>query len=79
MNILKKQANLLNIIQRILDVCILLVITWLFGKKYGPPELIRVYALYGSLFLIVIFSLFNIYKSWRDVPIANQILTLFLA
>ena len=79
MGILNKHAPVFNIIKRILDICILLIITWLFGKKYGDSDLIRVLATYGGLLLFVIFSLLNIYKSWRNVSIGSQIRSLFLA
>ncbi len=73
MNILRKHAAFFNISQRVLDIVILLLITWLFGKKFGPTDLIKIFAIYGSLLLFAVFSLLNIYKSWRGVSISNQI------
>ena len=75
----KRHSTIFNIIQRILHIGILLEITWLIGQKYGPLELIRHLAIYGSLMLAVVFSFFNIYKSWRETTIASQITTLFFA
>ena len=79
MSILRRHAPLFNITQRGLDVAILLAITWLFGNRYGSPELMRVLAIYASLFLVAIFSFFNIYKSWRSAFISGQIKSLLFA
>jgi putative colanic acid biosynthesis UDP-glucose lipid carrier transferase len=79
MNILRRYASLINVIHRIADVAILLIITWLVKKFYGQPELMRVLAIYGSLLLAIIFSLFNVYKSWRSISLSNQIKTLAFA
>lgn len=79
MNILRRHASLINVIHRIADVSILLIITWLVKKFYGQPELMRVLAIYGSVLLAIIFSLFNVYKSWRSISLLNQIKTLFFA
>ncbi|MBN1364094.1 MAG: sugar transferase [Syntrophaceae bacterium] len=78
MNILRRHALLFNFFQRVLDVVVLLLITWIVGK-YGPPELMGVFAICGSLLVIVIFSLFKIYKSWRSISVLTQIKTLFFA
>jgi len=74
---LRKHALMFNIINRLLDLCILLIITWLVGRKYGSTELIRVFAIYGSLLMIVIFSLSGVYSSWRETSIPGQIRFLF--
>lgn len=79
MNILKQNAPLFNVGQRALDICILLGITWLVGKKFGPPELMQVFAIYGSLILFVVFSLLNMYKSWRNSSLFSQIKFLVFA
>jgi putative colanic acid biosynthesis UDP-glucose lipid carrier transferase len=79
MNILRRYASLINAIHRIADIAILLIITWLVKKFYGQPELMRVLAIYGSLLLAIIFSLFNVYKSWRSISLLNQIKTLAFA
>jgi exopolysaccharide biosynthesis polyprenyl glycosylphosphotransferase len=78
-NILRRHALLFNMTQRALDIAILLAITWLFANRYGSPELMRVLAIYTSLFLVAIFSLFNIYKSWRSTFISDQIKMLVIA
>ncbi|MBU1183254.1 MAG: hypothetical protein KKE00_01065 [Proteobacteria bacterium] len=75
----RKHALMFNIINRLLDLSILLIITWLVGQKYGSTELIKVFAICGSLLMIVIFSLSGIYKSWRETSIPGQIRFLFLA
>lgn len=79
MNFLRKHAQIINITQRILDIFILLFITWLVSKNYGSNELNKVFAIYGSLLMVVIFSLLGIYKSWRETSIINQIKVLFFA
>jgi len=79
MNILRKHAPLINFFQRILDVAILLFVTWLVEKWLGLTELMRILAIYGSLLLAIIFSLFDIYKSWRSIPLVNQIKSLLFA
>ena len=78
MNILRRHALLFNFFQRALDVVVLLLITWIVGR-YGPRELMGVLAICGSLLVIVIFSLFKIYKSWRSISVLTQIKTLFFA
>ncbi|WP_435548592.1 hypothetical protein, partial [Desulfobacterium sp. N47] len=47
----RKHAQLINIIQRVTDIFILLIITWLVSKKYGSNELNKVFAIYGSLLM----------------------------
>jgi len=79
MNLLRRYAPLFNIIQRILDISILLAVTWLVKRWYGQPDLMRVLAIYGTLLLVVIFSLFNVYRSWRSISLTNQMKTLLLA
>jgi exopolysaccharide biosynthesis polyprenyl glycosylphosphotransferase len=78
-NILRKHSLFFNFIQRILDVLIVLLVTWAIGQKYGSPDLVRVFATYGSLLLVVIFSIFRVYKSWRGISLLNQIRTILLA
>lgn len=79
MNILKRYSPLFNIIQRILDIVILLCATWLVKSWYGQPELMRVLVIYGTLLLVIIFSLFNIYRSWRSISLLDQIKTIIIA
>ena len=78
MNVLRKHALFFNFIQRALDVVILLLITWVIGR-YGPRELMGVLAICGSLLVIVIFSLFRVYKSWRSISVLTQIKAVFFA
>jgi len=77
-NVLRKHALFFNFIQRALDVVILLLITWVIGR-YGPRELMGVLAICGSLLVIVIFSLFRVYKSWRSISVLTQIKAVFFA
>lgn len=39
----------------------------------------QVFAIYGSLILFVVFSLLNVYKSWRDSSLFTQIKFLLFA
>jgi len=78
MNIFRRHARAMNMIQRILDVLILLVITRLTEKWLGQPELMRMLAIYGSVLLFVIFSLFSMYKSCRSIPLLSQVESLFI-
>jgi exopolysaccharide biosynthesis polyprenyl glycosylphosphotransferase len=79
MSLLKRHAPLFTTIHRILDIVVLIGITWVASRKYGQPDLMRLLPIYGSLFLVVIFSLFGVYKSWRVDFISSQIKTLFFA
>ncbi len=79
MNFLKKHAQLINIVQRIIDIFILLIITRLVGEKYGSAELTKVFAIYGSSLMAVVFSLSGVYKSWRETPFITQFRVLLFA
>jgi len=76
---LKSHSSILNIFRRILDVFILLGITWLVERWQGQADLMRVLAIYGSLLLIVLFGLFNVYRSWRGLSLFKEIKTLFFS
>jgi len=78
MNILRRHGAAINMIQRILDVLILLVATRMTAAWFGQPELMRILAIYCSFLVFVIFSLFNMYKSWRSIPLWSQIQSLFV-
>lgn len=72
MFILKTYAPLFTAIQKIVDVIIVLAGTW-FIRDIAPPELLRGLALFGSLLTLVIFSVFDVYRSWRKATIAQQL------
>jgi len=76
---LKAHSSIFNILRRILDVFILLGITWLVERWQGQADLMRVLAIYGSLLLIVLFGLFNVYRSWRGLSLFKEIKTLFFS
>jgi putative colanic acid biosynthesis UDP-glucose lipid carrier transferase len=69
----------LNIFRRVLDVLILLGITWLMERWQGQTDLMRVLAIYGSLLLIVLFALLNVYRSWRGISLFKELKTLFFS
>jgi putative colanic acid biosynthesis UDP-glucose lipid carrier transferase len=76
---LRSNTQIINIFQRVLDVVILLLITWLTYKWLGQGPLVRVLAIYGSLLLIILFPLFNVYKSWRGISLFKEVKTLFFS
>ncbi|MFC1811513.1 sugar transferase [Thermodesulfobacteriota bacterium] len=79
MNILRRHATLFNFAHRILDIAVLLVITWLAAKRFNHPDLARMFMIYGSLITAVVFSFLGIYKSWRGFSIFDQIKSLLFA
>jgi exopolysaccharide biosynthesis polyprenyl glycosylphosphotransferase len=79
MNIIGKNVMLPNILYRMLDIVVLIGITWLVSGKPSHTELMRLLAIYGSLLMLVIFSVCGIYKSWRVAFISNQFKRLLLA
>jgi putative colanic acid biosynthesis UDP-glucose lipid carrier transferase len=79
MNILRRHATLFNTFQRMLDIAVLLVITWLAEKQFNHPDLARIFMIYGSLITAVVFSFLGIYKSWRGFSIFDQIKNLLFA
>ena len=79
MNIVKRYSLFFNILQRVIDLLILLIITWALNYIYGPSELYRMLGIYGSLMLPVLFHFSNIYRSWRSTRLTPQIQRLFLS
>ena len=79
MNILRRHATLFNFANRILDIVVLVVITWLAAKRLNHPELARMFMIYGSLITAVVLSFLGIYKSWRSFSIFDQIKSLLFA
>ena len=79
MPFLKPYSGTINIFRRILDVLILLFITSLVERWQGQTELMRILAIYGSLLLIVLFELFNVYRPWRGISLSKEIKTLFFS
>lgn len=69
----------MNVLQRSLDILVLLAITYYLEKNYIPKELSRVLAIFGSCLVIAIFSACNMYKSWRGFSIVSQIRRLFFS
>ena len=73
MNILRRHITLFNFSNCILDIAILIVITWLAAERFDHPELARMFMIYGSLITAIVFSFLGIYKSWRGFSIFEQI------
>jgi putative colanic acid biosysnthesis UDP-glucose lipid carrier transferase len=69
----------INICQRILDLVILIVLTWAASGRMFPEALSKVLVVYCGLLLLVVFSLFNLYQSWRKTGVRHQIRILALA
>ncbi|MBN1953284.1 MAG: hypothetical protein JW801_18910, partial [Bacteroidales bacterium] len=76
---LRSHPTLFVLLRRILDVVILLGVTFLAEKRFGQTDLMRIMAIYCSILMIIIFSLFNMYKSWRGVSVLKEIKTLLIA
>jgi putative colanic acid biosysnthesis UDP-glucose lipid carrier transferase len=62
-----------HIIQRLTDLIILIVLTFIVGDRLVPKELARVLAVYCSLLLFVVFSFFHMYQSWRQSGILHHL------
>lgn len=69
----------LNIFQRAIDLTILIALTLAVGDRLIPKDLARVLAVYCSFLMVVIFSLFHMYQSWRKTGIIHQIRILAVA
>jgi putative colanic acid biosysnthesis UDP-glucose lipid carrier transferase len=69
----------INISQRILDLIILVVLTRAAAGKMFPEALSKVLVVYCSLLMVVVFSLFKMYQSWRKTGVRHQIRILILA
>jgi putative colanic acid biosysnthesis UDP-glucose lipid carrier transferase len=69
----------INICQRVLDVAILIGVTRSVSGRMFPEELSKVLMVYCSLLMVVVFSLFNMYQSWRKTGARHQIRNLTLA
>jgi putative colanic acid biosynthesis UDP-glucose lipid carrier transferase len=70
---------IVNISQRIFDLIILIMLTVAVGDRLIPKELAKVLMVYCGLLLLVVFSLFNMYQSWRKTGVRHQIRILALA
>ncbi|MCP3954855.1 MAG: hypothetical protein GY697_21935, partial [Desulfobacterales bacterium] len=73
MDVLRRHASLISLLRRILDIVLVIGVTTLIGRMYGPPELTRALAIYGSLLTILFFSYFNLYQSFRQQTIFAQL------
>ena len=69
----------INICRRILDLIILIGLTRAAAGKMFPEALAKVLVVYCSLLMVVVFSLFNMYQSWRKTGVGHQIRILTLA
>ncbi len=79
MEVIRKHASLISFLRRILDILLVIGVTVLIGRMYGPPELARALAIYGSLLTILFFSYLNLYQSFRQQTIFAQLRLLFFA
>jgi undecaprenyl-phosphate glucose phosphotransferase len=76
---LKQNYRIFKVAQRVLDITILLVITWWLRDSLGPLYFVRNLVLYGTILTAFIFSYFQLYKSWRSYSIFSQLKSLFFS
>jgi hypothetical protein len=69
----------LNITQRLLDVIVLTVVTWLVSGGLIPNALAKVLIVYCGLLLIMVFSLFRVYQPWQKAGSVDQVRRLAVA
>jgi len=79
LGVLRRHASLIAFLRRILDIALVILVTALIGQMYGPPELARALAIYGSLLTLLFFSYLDLYRSFRQKPIFAQLRQLFFA
>ncbi len=79
MNLLKTYAPVFTTFQKATDVLIVLAGTWAIGAAEMPPMLARGLALYGSVLTLILFSYFDIYRSWRKASLFQQLKSLFFS
>jgi undecaprenyl-phosphate glucose phosphotransferase len=62
-----------NISRRVLDLTILVVLSLFAADRLVPKELARVLVVYCGFIMVVMFSLFHMYQSWRKTSVKHQI------
>ncbi|MBU4037721.1 MAG: sugar transferase, partial [Proteobacteria bacterium] len=63
----------------IVDIFIMLGVTWVVWGRKDTLEFFRMFSIYGCIIMAVVFSFMNIYKSWRGVKAGKQFQQLILA
>lgn len=67
MNFLRENAPLISFLSKVVDIAIIISMTVVVHRFYGGPAvLMKGMAIYGSIVTIVAFSVFGVYRSWRD-------------
>ncbi|MFK5953151.1 MAG: sugar transferase [Desulfobacterium sp.] len=77
-NVLKKHAFFFTTLLRLLDPAVLIAFTWLFYHFawFDSYELTKVLSIYCGILVLIVFSFFGLYKSWRVQILGNEIKTL---
>ena len=70
---------LVNLSQQVLDLIILVGLTIAVSGRMFPEALTKVLVVYCGLLMVVVFSLFNMYQSWRETGAAHQLRILTFA
>jgi putative colanic acid biosynthesis UDP-glucose lipid carrier transferase len=79
---LKEHAMLLDWISRLIDPVFALVCIQLLGNYFHllqPPIFVKVFSIYVPILVLVIFPVFQLYKSWRGISINYEMKQVFLA
>lgn len=79
MGVLRRHASLITFFRRLLDIVLVIAVTILIGRMYGPPELARALAIYGSLLTLLFFSTLDLYRSFRQKRIFAHLRQLLFA
>ena len=79
MDFIRNKLPIYSIAHRTLDVFILLLVTWFTYLRVGHPELLRLLAIFGTIFMAIIFSLAHIYVSWRSASVLRQLVQVLWA
>lgn len=80
--VLKEHATTIDYLSRSADPILAILCTQVLGHFngfLGSPNFVWVLTICIPVFMVLIFPLFGIYKSWRGLPIRREIQSLFLA
>jgi putative colanic acid biosysnthesis UDP-glucose lipid carrier transferase len=78
--ILRDYSSLLDIILRLMDPLAVIGVTLLLGQSLtAPPELYKIFAIYGSILTVFFFPFCGLYRSWRGVSLFPELKKLITA
>jgi putative colanic acid biosynthesis UDP-glucose lipid carrier transferase len=63
----------MNITQRLLDIIVLVAVTWSVSGGLIPGALAKVLVVYCALLLLAVFSLFHVYQRWQKAGRMRQV------